>query len=313
LALEAGMASCLAWSKKHRATLAYGLLGLLFVVGAVYEAHTYFVRQAADPGVWAEFSASEYMMGSDLEALAPNTHGLVRADWADSYTFRFMTYPHRDFEHFDPSRHVPFQDTAVPGKNYFYILDESYLPLLPLLKGFYPHGEEKEYHHPMTGELLYWTYFVPADEIGGAARITQGLTGRYYVSSGDGKAQHGPEFLRIKRRDPFILFNWTVDPVPGFFSVEWSGHLKAEKSGLYHFFTFSNDQNEVEVDGQKLFSRPHLPEGNLWNEGSLKLSPGRHSIRIRYAEARSYSRMELWWQPPGGDKEVVPTRVLYPE
>lgn len=313
-ALEALWRALRSWSRSRRDDWVLVVLCLFFAAGAAYEVKTYFKNQAEDPGVWAEFSASEYLMGRDLQALAPHTHAMVRPDWADSYTFKFMTYPEHDYEYFDPSRHVPLKDVArFPGKDFMYILDESYQPLLPLLKGFYPGGRYHEEKHPRTQELMYWTYWVPAAEAAQAPGLDQGLTGHYYVSDDDGKVVRDRTHHRFTRVDPFILFNWTVDPVPGHFSVEWTGRIQADKAGRYHFFTYSNDQAEVEVDGERVAFRPHVPEGNLWSEGAVTLGRGKHRLRVLYAESRSYSRIELWWQKPGGAKEVVPTSALYPE
>jgi hypothetical protein len=282
--------------------------------GCLYEIRTYFVKQAEDPGVWAEFSTAEYLMGKDLEALAPHAHGLVRPDWAESFTFRFVTYPDHDYENFDPTRHVPFQQTdRLAGKDLFYVLDQSYQPLAPLLKGFYPSGIYREVHHPMTNEVLYWTYQVPSAEASKPFKIEQGLTGHYYASQPDGTPAWDKAHLRFVQRDPFILFNWTDNPIPGYFAVEWTGHLKVDQAGLHRFFIYSNDQAELELDGRRVVSRPHLPDGNQWSEGAQSLSAGRHTLRLRYAEGRAYSHMEFWWQKPGGEKEVVPYRALFPD
>jgi hypothetical protein len=321
--LMAGRAAETLWSwgparwKGFGKQAAIALAGLFFVGGVVYECRTYFVRQAQDPGVWAEFSTSEFMMGHDLEALSPHVYGLIRPDWADSFTLHFAAYPlkpHEDYGYFDPARHVPLTNPGqFAGRDVLYILDESYHPLLPLLRNFYPSGTYKEFHHPMTNDLLYWSYLVPAAEVARPFKLDQGLDGRYFASKPDGTPAWDAEHFKFTRRDPFILFNWTVDPVPGFFSVEWTGKLKADKAGLYHFFIHSNDQASLELDGKTVVNRAHLPEGNQEAEGTVELKPGKHALRLRYSEARSYSRMELWWQEPGGEKEVVPYRALLPQ
>ncbi len=303
------------WLKDSWSLVVLPLLGLFFVVGALFEARVYFVGQANDPGCWAEFSAAEYLMGQDLRALEPGTHGLVRPDWADSYTFRFMTYPDRDYEYFNPSTQIPLRNLGPNrGKNFLYILGPTYLPLLPMLRRYYPKGDYREVRHPMTGTLLYWTYFVPAQEAEDLETSPlSGLTGSYFEDNADPGRHWLASNLRFKRLDPFLLFDWTVDPVPGHFSVEWDGRLKIDQAGLYHFFTLSNDYAQVRIDGHDVVNRGHEPAGDAWAEGSIRLSRGTHPVRIRYYEERNYSRMEVWWQAPGGDKEVLPSSALLPK
>jgi hypothetical protein len=98
--------------------------------------------------------------------------------------------------------------------------------------------------------------------------------------------------------------------VPGYYSVEWDGSLKAPVTGDYSFSINSNSYGLLELDGSKAVERPFLPEQSDWAERKVHLTAGRHRLRLRYYEARHYSRFELWWAPPGGSREVVPSSVL---
>lgn len=296
-----------------------GILVTLLFLGGFYEVKTYFVDQPKHPGVWAEFSASEYLMGKQLKELQKDgvTHGLVKADWSDSYTFRFMTYPERNYEYFDVARHVPLRDIQ-PQTRYLYLLGDSYLPLVSILQDLYPKGVYKEEKHPLTGERLYWSYLITDEDAKGASQ-KGGLKGTYYqdVATDPSKPELGPHWARpFKRReqiDPFLLFDWTVSPVPGFFSAEWTGHILAEKGGSYLFSLASNSYGLLEIDGRKLCERPFMPPIAPPAEGKITLSRGWHSIKVKYFEARNYSRLELWWQQPGGVRAVVPSHALKPE
>jgi hypothetical protein len=295
-----------------------GLLAFLLVLGGAYEIRTYFIDQPRHPGVWAEFSSSEYLMGrqlKELQAEAP-TRGLVKPDWSDSYTFRFMTYPERNYEYFDVAKHVPLREfTKGSNERYLYVLGDSYLPLADILRDYYPKGVYHEEHHPLTGERLYWSYLITSADAAGAS-LKGGLRGVYYqdIPSDMNKPELGPHWVKsLKRRDqndPFLLFDWTVSPVSGFFSAEWTGHIRADKAGIYRFWLNSNSYGLLEIDGRKVCERPFDPASAPPAEGSISLSPGWHSIRVKYFEARNYSRLELWWQKPGGAKTVVPSLAL---
>jgi hypothetical protein len=323
LVLERGVTP-LRRSLGEDAPLGLALLLLPVVVGGgIYEMYTYFVRQPRHPGVWAEFSAAEYLMGQDLKALNINgrrTHGLVRPDWADSYTFRFMTYPERNYEYFDVSRHVPLRaPLADSGEDFLYILSPSYKPLAGVLKSYYPGGVYNERRHAITQELLYWTFLVPAAEAKAARESKTGLYARYYQDfpRDAQRPEEGPHWVpAFKRReglDPFILFDWTVAPVQGRFSAEWEGWLIAPVTGEYQFFLVSNSYGLLEIDGRKVAERPFLPPGADWAQGGLRLTAGPHRLRLRYYEARNYSRLELWWKKPGAaEREVIPSEALRP-
>ena len=47
--------------------------------------------------------------------------------------------------------------------------------------------------------------------------------------------------------------------------------------------------------------------------GSIDLTQGRHSIRVRMQNRGAGGpRLYLYWSPPGGTRELVPGRALYP-
>jgi hypothetical protein len=286
--------------------------GLLAASIAGWESYDYFFNQPKHPGVWSEFSAGEYNMGMQLKKLQPGTRGLFRPDWADSWTVRFVTYPERNFEPFDVVKHVPIDPKmAIPGSNYLYVLDNAYLPLAGLLKDYYPHGEYKELRHPLNNELVYWSFLATAEDIAKVQPGSSGLRAVYFKDKEGGK-HWLKELAQIKRLDPFILFNWTVSPVSGHFSAEWNGTLKAPASGDYRFKIRSNNIASLSIDGRDVINRTDENGGDRDSEGSVHLGAGRHTIRVRYAETRNYSRMELWWAVPGKPLAVVPSDALQP-
>ena len=320
LVLERGLTPVKRWLKQDGLLAGAIILLPLLAVGAGLEIYTYFVIQPTHPGVWAEFSTGEYMMGQDLKALNETgkpTRGLVKPDWADSYTFRFMTYPERNYEYFDVSRHVPIRPPeSTSGSDFLYILGQSYKPLVSVLQSYYPHGEYKEVHHPLTNELLYWTYHVSAADAASAGNLNSGLFARYFTDQPTDKdhPEKGPHWVpsqvSFSRLDPFILFDWSVSPVSGWFSAEWNGYIKAPSSGDYTFDLISNSYALLEIDGKAVVERTFQPPDGNERHGSVRLGAGRHRIRLRYYEARNYSSIELWWTPPKGVRQVVPSMAL---
>jgi 4-amino-4-deoxy-L-arabinose transferase-like glycosyltransferase len=283
---------------------------LLLVIG-FNNYQLYFDRWAKNPGSWAEFSTDEYTMGRYINKLGPEWTALVNPAWADSYTFRFAVYPYDNYALFDPATCVPIRDKS--RQNFVYVLDESYLPLLSVLQKMYPHGKYSDFRHKYNNNiLLYFAYEVPYED----AKQYQdrpnenGLTGAYYRGT---EWAGSPVFKRI---DPFILFNWTRDPVAWPFSVKWTGRIKISKSGEYNFMTTSNDYSDLYIDGKKVLVNPGFAAGEKAKESSnrgVNLSAGYHDITLRYYESLHYSKMQLWWKPPyQNNMEVIPSEVLFP-
>ncbi len=322
LVLERGLVAARRYLEEDAWMAALPAALLLLGLGGMYELSAYFQRQPRHPGVWAEFSASEYAMGRQLKELQKEgpTRGLMRPDWSDSYTFRFMTYPERNYEYFDLARHVPLRgDDLKPGTRFLYVLGPSQLPLASMLKSIYPKGVYHEEKHKLTGEMMYWSYLISAEDAMAGSNLQGGLKASYYqdVTPDLNAPEKAPHWVKSTKRkeqvDPFLLFEWTVSPVPGFFSAEWRGRIKAPSTGAYTFWLSSNSYADLEIGGRKVCEQPFHPAVRSPAECRKSLSQGWHDIRVRYYEARNYSRMELWWKAPGGEKEIVPPQVLRPE
>lgn len=289
-----------------------------------YENYTgYFEKQKNNPGTWAEFSTDEYSMGTYLRNLGDDWVGIVQPDWVESYTFKFATYPLQNYVYFDPSGWVPIPSKVY--KNHVYVLGESYLPLVPVLKSMYPNGRYDDFRHKFyPNKILYFIYEVPYKDIqANQSKTTKnGLTGSYYrdMIRKDNRVEavkmsnHWQGNPQFKRLDPFILFNWTLDPIMGPFSVKWEGYIKIDKAGTYYFQTRSNDYSDVYINGKQVFVNPGGGGGLRSEEGSVYLNTGRHKITVRYYESVHYSKMQFWWRTPDAAfPEVVPSEVLFPE
>jgi hypothetical protein len=164
-----------------------------------------------------------------------------------------------------------------------------------------------------------------------------GLNGRYYdnFSLVDGIITFAPADLVMNRVDPQIDFWNAVDcyyawqPIgsTNWYGVRWTGFIWIEVAGDYAFGTICDDGSQVWLDGQLivdngeeqwwdwedslnegsyegLYPEGYGPPDNL--PGPLNLSPGYHSLEIRFYEAGSYDGIELWWLPPGSGPSDIP-------
>jgi DNA-binding beta-propeller fold protein YncE/4-amino-4-deoxy-L-arabinose transferase-like glycosyltransferase len=131
----------------------------------------------------------------------------------------------------------------------------------------------------------------------------RGLLGVYYAS----KTWTGtPSFHRI---DPAIAFRFHNPPLPRPWSVEWSGQLAISTPGLYRFSTESIDPVQLTIGDRVVIATTRLNERS---ERQITLTAGLHPIKVRYQDESGWSHLAVYWQPPGGEREVIPSERLIP-
>jgi hypothetical protein len=159
---------------------------------------------------------------------------------------------------------------------------------------------------------------VSAADAARASTLSTGLTGDYYQDAPPADAAHpekAPHWSAkqkvFERVDPEILFQWTVSPVVGDFSVQWHGSLKAPRSGYYDFSVVCDSYGRLDLDGETVVEHPIVPgDDSAGRTGRVYLSAGRHALRLKCFVVTHNPLMELWWKPPHGALEVVPSAAL---
>ncbi len=131
---------------------------------------------------------------------------------------------------------------------------------------------------------------------------SNGLIGYYYPT---------PDWSgtpALIQRDLFILPNNVLrEP----FSIRWEGKIAAPVSGTYIFATRSDDGSLLYIDDQLVVDNSGS-HGAQDRQGSIELSEGFHDITVLYNELGGSREMQLWWQPPGRSRALVPSLYLYP-
>lgn len=149
--------------------------------------------------------------------------------------------------------------------------------------------------------LLWWPasgsafVAIPPQNLFSSNAVETGLLGRYY-SNGSWTAPHALEQI-----DPFVSFYYQVTPLPLPFSVEWTGQIAMPVAGVYRLSSTSIDSSQLFLDGRQ-----------LGNDTPLSLPAGLHDIRLRFEAHSGHNHVELRWQPPGRELEVVPSQFLFP-
>ncbi len=154
------------------------------------------------------------------------------------------------------------------------------------------------------------TTFTTASEPDGT-----GLQGVYY----NGTAFAGTPLLT--RIDPTINFELTystvLSPAPGivpqdFYSVRWTGQVKAQFTETYTFYTVSDDGIRLYVNGVLLVNN-FVNQGATEKSGTIALLAGqKYDIVIEYYEATGEAVTKLLWSSASTPKAIVPQSQLYP-
>ncbi len=146
-----------------------------------------------------------------------------------------------------------------------------------------------------------------------------GLTARYYKSR-----RFSDKDKVIERLDPVINFNFgdaTPDkekiPKAEEFSIRWEGSLVVNETGWYDFAL------KTENGGRLFVNSPNTALIDAWVKsgydteyrGSLFLLAGRiYPLRLEWFTFKEKTAsVALWWKPPHGIDQPIPTRCLSPK
>jgi hypothetical protein len=131
-----------------------------------------------------------------------------------------------------------------------------------------------------------------------------GLMGNYYPNA---EWQGEPVLRQI---DPFIHFYYHNPPLSRPYTVEWAGRIFIERAGTYEFGTESIDTSQLYLDGNLVVDNQTL---NQYQGNQVELNEGMHEIKLRFADLTGHTHVNLYWQPPEGERETIPSEVLFLE
>jgi parallel beta-helix repeat protein len=125
--------------------------------------------------------------------------------------------------------------------------------------------------------------------------------------------------MLVHRIDDSVNFAWGGGaPLEGFgtetFSIRWTGFVQTtDTAGTYTFFTTTDDGVRLWVNGRLLIDKWIIQGATEWS-GSIELNANtRYSIVMEYFENGGGASAALAWQPPGGQKTILPGTVTQPD
>ena len=123
--------------------------------------------------------------------------------------------------------------------------------------------------------------------------------------------------VTVTRVDPTVDFNWgSGSPAPAIgantFSARWTGQVEAQFSGVYTFYTQSDDGARLWINGQQIINN-WADRAPTESSGTIQLEAGqRYDIRMEFHEKNGSATARLLWSSASIPKSVVPSSRLYP-
>jgi 4-amino-4-deoxy-L-arabinose transferase-like glycosyltransferase len=143
-------------------------------------------------------------------------------------------------------------------------------------------------------------------------RVLGGLTGEVWTNS-TARLPSVPETSpSVRRVDPAIGFREARDDHSfgqGPFVVRWRGRIRTESPGEYLFEARSNGASTLSIDGRPVLST----RANAASVGTVRLAAGSHPLELLYEWDQGRARIDLFWTPPSGAREIVPPTAWSPE
>lgn len=95
-------------------------------------------------------------------------------------------------------------------------------------------------------------------------------------------------------------------------AVVFESYLEVQKAGKYTFFTNSDDGSRLFVNGSEIVDNDG-DHGVRERSGSLKLSEGRHLVRVEFFNGGGGYHLDVKYSGPDIPKQIIPANQLYRE
>jgi hypothetical protein len=118
----------------------------------------------------------------------------------------------------------------------------------------------------------------------------------------------------LARIDPGIDGVWSRDPdfVGDRIEAQWVGELLVPADGTYDFWLTTSVPGRFEIDTRRVIDTgvALAAPGLIERHGRVALKAGERLLVLRTIDAERAGEIHLSWAPPGGEREIVPARVL---
>lgn len=169
-----------------------------------------------------------------------------------------------------------------------------------------PSGTELVYYFPSgLSSVDEAAEYLPAQKVN---PTQQGVAYTYY----EGKFKSTAQMLNGTKVSEGVMKNITIKDAPAedFFGYEFYAWLKIPETGVYRFYTYSDDGSKLFIDGHEVVDNDGSHNSRR-ADGKIALEEGFHEIRVLYFEDYMGQALEVGFSHKDIRETLLPDHLLF--
>ena len=144
-----------------------------------------------------------------------------------------------------------------------------------------------------------------------AAPIVENKEPRLNYAYYEGQWNTLPDFSQLSAVEEGTVsnFNLSERKQDELFGFTFTGYINIQTTGTYQFYTSSDDGSALYIDGRKIVDNDGL-HAKRERSGSVRLTEGKHPIRVDFFEHQGREVLEVKYAGPGISKTLIPNELL---
>ena len=206
---------------------------------------------------------------------------------------RFLNHGTPGEDMVNPSQELPILDNG--DRDVVFMVWDLNRHYLPVLRAYYPEGEEVPFYYNPQGPPLFTSFRVRKEQIE-ARRVSRAV-----YTPAQGPAIERQEVGLGTAAPPPVGLTYPV-------RAEWTAQLVAPAYGRYKFSLENAAEAELVLDGESIASTsPVSPTAEV----ELLLARGVHDVSLQGTLESEAGQVALRWQVGGSDYSAIPRELLW--
>ncbi len=139
--------------------------------------------------------------------------------------------------------------------------------------------------------------------------LANGINYNYFI----GNWNRLPDFEKLNPTKSGTVYNFDLSEFENLddkFSIVFTGEIEIMHEDIYTFFLSSNDGSKLFIDNKLVVDADGL-HGFAGDIGKIKLTQGKHDIKLEYFQAGGGKGLELQYESSNTEKQKIPANILF--
>ena len=203
-------------------------------------------------------------------------------------------------------------DGSEPGASSPLYQDSVLLDTSTMLKSrvFFAAGGASEINNVRFQKVVPDEAVFNGGDGSGSGAATGGIAGLRY-SYYEGKWDSMPAFERLTEKKHGVVLFPSLDSItsrPNEYGLRFSGWIKIPETGVYTFYTISDDGSQLYIGDQKVVDNDGC-HGDLERCGDRALMAGKHPFVLDYFQNSSGQTLQIFIKGPHLTKQMIPAAM----